>query len=132
MDSKFRFRCSATGSICSGPPAAAQVRELEGAGWAQRGRNLECRREGLAVHVLGDRVTTRACSNARPLRTAGGRSHGGEDAEGEEEKGDVPEMRGLTSGAWLAAGWSEELGGGRNLTKTTTASGRRRLEEKCD
>ena len=42
MDSKFRFRCSATGSICSGPPAAAQVRELEGAGWAQRGRDLEC------------------------------------------------------------------------------------------
>ena len=34
--------------------------------------------------------------SARPWRTAGGIPHGGEDAEGEEGKRNVSEMRGLT------------------------------------
>ena len=32
-------------------------------------------------------------------------------------------MRGLTRDAWLAAGWSEEVGGGRNLVRKAAASG---------
>ena len=57
---------------------------------------------------------------------------GGRGIEGEKEEGGVPEMRGLTSGAGVAAGWSEELGGGRNLTETTAASGRQRWREPSD
>ena len=32
-------------------------------------------------------------------------------------------VRGLAREAWLAAGWSEEVGGGRNLARKTAASG---------
>ena len=56
--------------------------------------------------------------NARHRLTGGGISHGGEDAEGEEEEGVVPEMRGLTLEGWLDAGWSEEDRGGGNRARS--------------
>ena len=68
----------------------------------------------------------------RPRRAAGGHSHGGEDAEGEEGKNDVPGMRRLTREALLAAGRSGKVGGGRNWAKTSTASGGRRRRGRHD
>ena len=65
----------------------------------------------MAVHVLGGGKRKRgdACvlgTHGHGVRSAAA-LHGREDAEGKKGRGGVQEMRGLTSDAGLAVGWSE-------------------------
>ena len=93
---------------------------------------IGCGERAVAVRVLGGGrkdAQRRVCARQR---TAGGLSHGGEAAEGEEEEEVVPEDSMLTLGGWGRSAWSEEVCGGRNLAWMTAASGGRTSEVGLD